>query len=80
MVCKVRLREKADVIILEVRLPAVMVSRFDPLPVFVYDAVAFAAEGLGLLLTLLTGVDEPPRLNIEPLTFEYVMPTQRSYK
>ena len=27
-----------------------------------------------------TGVDEPPRLNIEPLTFEYVMPTQRSYK
>jgi succinate dehydrogenase / fumarate reductase flavoprotein subunit len=27
-----------------------------------------------------TGVDEPPRLHIEPLTFEYVMPTQRSYK
>jgi len=27
-----------------------------------------------------TGVDQPPRLNIEPLTFEYVMPTQRSYK
>jgi succinate dehydrogenase / fumarate reductase flavoprotein subunit len=27
-----------------------------------------------------TGVDEAPRRNIEPLTFEHVMPTQRSYK
>ena len=27
-----------------------------------------------------TNVDEPPRRHIEPLTFEYVMPTQRSYK
>jgi succinate dehydrogenase / fumarate reductase flavoprotein subunit len=27
-----------------------------------------------------TGIDEPPRRHIEPLTFEYVMPTQRSYK
>jgi succinate dehydrogenase / fumarate reductase flavoprotein subunit len=27
-----------------------------------------------------TGDDSVPRLNTEPLTFEYVMPTQRSYK